>query len=112
MPDVTLRIGDRDHRIACREGSEDQVRRMGAMLNERFAAANKASGGLNAERTMLFIALMLADALEEAGNRPTAPAPVAPASAPPPATDDGAMARLADKLEAIAAALEKTAPSA
>lgn len=113
MAEVILKIGDRQHRIACKDGSEDQVRRMGAMLESRWSAASRASGGLNAERSMLFVALMLADALDEAQRRgATAPvaAPVAapdvPTSAPAASIDDVVLARIADRIEAIATALE------
>ena len=112
MAEVILSIGDRQHRIACKDGSEDQVRRMGAMLESRWSAANRASGGLNAERTMLFIALMLADALDESSRSPgtAIPQPTPPPPAPP--QDDGMLARIAERLEAMAEALEKAVPSA
>lgn len=112
MAEVILQIGDRSHRIACKDGSEDQVRRMGALLNARWPAANRASGGLNAERSMLFIALMLADALDEAARRPDGDAAVPVASETPPPAPMIApelLDRIADRLEAIAAALEKSA---
>lgn len=112
MAEVILKIGDRQHRIACKAGSEDQVRQMGAMIDARWGAAHRASGGLNAERSMLFVALMLADALDDVQRKPTAesaPAPVpadpAPA-APAPTIDETALNRIAERIEAIAAALE------
>ena len=70
MAEVTLTIGDRRHAVTCRDGEEAQLRRLGEMLDQRWAMANRASGGLNAERTMLLIALMLADNLDQAENRP------------------------------------------
>ena len=70
MADVTLTIGDRRHTVACRDGEEDQLRRLSALLDSRWATAARASGGLNVERTMLFVALMLADSLDEAERRP------------------------------------------
>ena len=102
MAEVTLTIGDRRHNVTCRDGEEAQLRRLGDMLDKRWSMANHASGGLNAERTMLLIALMLADSLDQAENRPAAD------GGPSPAFLD----RLADKLEAIADTLEKPAPSA
>lgn len=100
MADVTLTIGDRRHTVACRDGEEDQLRRLSAMLDSRWATADRASGGLNVERTMLFIALMLADSLDEAERRP----PDSPGAA--------LLERLADRLEEIASALENSSPSA
>ena len=102
MAEVTLTIGDRRHAVTCRDGEEAQLRRLGEMLDQRWAMANRASGGLNAERTMLLIALMLADNLDQAENRPAADGGASPAF----------LGRLADKLEAIADTLEKPAPSA
>lgn len=117
MAEVILKIGDRQHRIACKAGSEDQVRRMGAMIDDRWGAAHRASGGLNAERSMLFVALMLADALDEAQRRlaggqtdaPPAAAPIPTPAAPLPSED--ALNHIADRIEAIAAALENLSPN-
>ncbi|OYY90103.1 MAG: hypothetical protein B7Y45_09485 [Sphingomonas sp. 28-66-16] len=117
MAEVVLTIGDRQHRIACKAGSEAQVRRMGAMLDERWPAAHRASGGNNGERSMLFVALMLADALDEAaaGGDPAvavAGAPVSTPPAAPPPDSEALLARIADRLESLAAALEEDTQSA
>ncbi|MFX5956594.1 hypothetical protein ABTF01_19580, partial [Acinetobacter baumannii] len=58
-----------------------------------------ASGGLNDERTLLFVALMLADGLDEAqrGSGGTG-------------ADDKLIARIGDQLESIALALEQAVP--
>jgi len=95
MADVTLTIGDRRHTVACPDGQEDQVRRLGTMLDAHWSTAARASGGLNGERTMLFVALMLADALDEADRRPAA------------AKDAVLLERIADRLESLAASLEQ-----
>lgn len=95
MAEVTLVIGDRQHVVACRDGEEDQLRALGMMLDSHWAAAARASGGINGERSMLFVALMLADALDDAERRPAEGAPSA------------LLDRLAERLEGIAAALEE-----
>lgn len=100
MTDVTLTIGDRRHVLACRAGQEGQFARLGRLLDERWAAANRAAGGIGGERAMLFVALMLADALDEAERRPP------PEPLPAPSNDD-LLEQLADRLEALAASLEK-----
>lgn len=97
MAEVTLTIGDRRHNVSCRDGEESQLRRLGDMLDQRWASANRASGGLNAERTMLLVALMLADGLEAADNRPAGDGGPSPAY----------LTRLAERLEGIAEGLEK-----
>jgi cell division protein ZapA len=95
MADVTLTIGDRRHSVACPPGQEDQLRRLGTMLDAHWTTAQRASGGLSGERTMLFVALMLADALDEADRRPAE------------VKDEALLAGIAAKLESLAAALEK-----
>jgi cell division protein ZapA len=102
MAEVVLDIGGRQHRIGCRDGSEDQVRRMGTMLQQRWAAATTASGGQSTERSMLFVALMLADTLDEMQRK----------GAKTTAGDDPALTNIADRLEAIATALEQALPKA
>jgi cell division protein ZapA len=96
MADVTLTIGDRRHTVACPDGQEDQVRRLGTMLDAHWSTAARASGGLNGERTMLFVALMLADALDESERRPAG------------AAESAVATRIAEKLEALVATLEKS----
>jgi cell division protein ZapA len=102
MAEVTLTIGDRRHNVTCRDGEEAQLRRLGDMLDQRWPAANRASGGLNAERTMLLIALMLADNLDIAQNQPPGAG----------GASEAYLARLAEKLEAVATALENDDVSA
>ena len=98
MAEVVLKIGERRHSVACRDGEEASVRRLGARLEERWAGANRAAGGLGGERAMLFLALMLADALDEAENRPPEPGAASPAM----------LEKIADRLELLAAALEQS----
>ncbi|WP_174296548.1 cell division protein ZapA [Sphingomonas bacterium] len=102
MAEVVLQIGDRRHSVTCRDGEEAQVRHLGGLLDQRWAAANRAAGSLSGERAMLFVALMLADALEEAENRPPEPGAASPAM----------LEKLADRLEGLASALEQSPPSA
>ena len=60
--------------------------------------ADRAAGGLSAERAMLFVALMLADDLDEAAHRPPEGA----------AVSEIALTRIADRLEGLAQALEQS----
>ena len=94
MAQVTLHIGGRAHQVQCRDGEEAQLRRLGEVLARYWSTAERASGGATGERTMLFVALMLADALDEAERRP------------PGEADAALMGRIADRLESVAAALE------
>ena len=72
------------------------------MIDAKWPAAQRAAGGMGAERTMLFVALMLADDLDEAETRPPEGA----------ALSETALARIADRLESLADALENKPASA
>ncbi|MBA3837381.1 MAG: cell division protein ZapA [Sphingomonas sp.] len=100
MAEVSLMIGGRAHRIACADGQEAQLERLGAMVAERWDTAQRAAGGAGAERTMLLIALMLADALSDA-RRDSGPQGAA-----------NGLDVLATRLEAVATALEQNGKSA
>lgn len=101
MADVSLSIGGRSHVVTCREGEEAPLRKLGARLDARWADAVRASGGLSGERTMLFVALMLADSLDEAERRP-----------PTGFTESQTLTGVAEWLEELADALEKPARNA
>lgn len=94
MGQVTLTVAGRSHSIACRDGEEVHLERLERMLNQHAETALHASGGLSGERTMLFLALILADLLDEAERNP-------PGGVSPVLLDN-----LADRLESVAAALE------
>ncbi len=102
MAEIMLNIGGRNHPIACADGDEDRVHHLGKMIDERWANAQRAAGGLSAERAMLFVALMLADDLDEIEQRPPEGA----------AVSETALARIAARLESLAEALEHSPPSA
>ena len=102
MAEVTLQIGGRGHVVACRDGEETRVRMLGGMLDERWQTAARASGGLGGERAMLFVALMLADDLDETLARPSEDGSVS----------DAALAKVAERLETLAEALEQMPASA
>ncbi|WP_230769141.1 cell division protein ZapA [Sphingomonas sp. Leaf4] len=96
MAQVTLTVAGRPHLVACRDGEESSLRALGAMLERHAATAQRASGG-SSERTLLYIALMLADQLSEREANPAAGLPPA------------VLERIAERLEAVAAALEEPA---
>ena len=102
MAEVALTIGGRVHRVACRDGEEDRLIALGREIDARWPTAQRAAGNAGGERAMLFVALMLADALEEAENRPPEPGAASPAM----------LEKIADRLESLALALEETRPGA
>jgi len=100
MAQVTLTIGGRTHVVACRDGEEAALEGLGRRLDSHAALAARAAGAPGGERTMLFIALMLADQLSEAERAPGGA--VAPA----------ALDRIAERLESLASTLENAVASA
>jgi cell division protein ZapA len=101
MAIVGLRIGETVYDVACREGGEARLQQAGAIIDERWADARRAAGPSGANRAMLLVALMVADALIDARE------------APPPETPEGAaLDRLSQRLESLAQTLEEAAPDA
>ena len=94
MGTVTLTVAGRVHQIGCPDGQEPALLALADRLERHANAARRASGGQSGERTMLFLALMLADELVEAERRPSEG--IAPEL----------LDRIADRLEAVASALE------
>ena len=100
MAEVTLTLAGRAHAVACRDGEEPHLRRLEALMARHADTASRASGGLSNERTLLYLSLILADLLDEAERNP-------PSGVSPVLLDN-----IADRLEAVAAALEEDAASA
>ncbi|MES2338505.1 MAG: cell division protein ZapA [Pseudomonadota bacterium] len=100
MAEVRLSIGGRTHMVACRDGGEAALEALGRKLDAHAGTAARAAGTQGGERTMLYIALMLADELVEAQ--------AAPGTGPSSATLD----RIAERLERLADGLENDTISA
>ncbi|NIJ20093.1 cell division protein ZapA [Sphingomonas naasensis] len=100
MADIDLSIAGRSYSIAARDGDEPHLRHLEAILQQHAQTAQRASGGLNAERTLVYLALILADMVDEVQRNP-------PQGVSPVLLD-----RIADRLEAVAAALEEDAAEA
>lgn len=94
MSNVSLMIGGRQFTVSCADGEEAHVARLGALIDTKAAAAGVV--GQSETRMLLFAALMLADALDDATGRG---APAQPAVPP----------ELAGKLDSIATRIEKIA---
>ncbi len=98
MSNVDLKIGGRSFKVACAAGEEDHVTGLGRLIDQKIAGMGD-MGGQSEARMLLFASLLLADELHEARNRSPGTASAAP-------VDD---AKMAEKLESVAAALEKCA---
>ena len=102
MAEVTLYIGGRSHVVSCRDGEEPQLEALGRRLEIHAATAQRVAGAQGGERTMLFIALMLADELIELERTRPGDSAASPA----------VLSRIAERLESLADTLERTAPNA
>lgn len=100
MAEITLNVAGRSYSVAAREGDEPHLRHLESLLEKHADTAQRASGGLSAEKTLLYLALILADLLDEAEKNP-------PEGVSPILLD-----RIADRLESVAAALEEDASNA
>jgi cell division protein ZapA len=100
MADIDLTIAGRTYSVAAREGDEPHLRHLESILQEHAVTAHRASGGLNAERTLVYLSLILADMVDEVQRNP--PEGVSPVL----------LERIADRLEAVAVALEEDAAEA
>lgn len=103
MARVTLDVGGTSWVVNTRDGGEDEVRRLGAMLSERWPQAMRAAGDGGVPQALLLTALMLADELREAREAAAVDAPVAMESV--------ALDWVADRLESLAEALERAPES-
>lgn len=100
MAQVKLTLAGRNHTIACRDGEELHLQRLGEILDQHSETALRASGGLSSERTLVYLALILADLLDEAERNP------------PGGVSSVLLENLAHRLEAVAATLEDSGTSA
>ena len=100
MADITLTVAGRSYAVSARDGDEAHLRHLESILQKHADTAQRASGGLSAERTLVYLALILADLLDESERNPSQ-------GVSPVLLD-----RIADRLEAVATALEEDASAA
>ncbi len=100
MASVEVEIAARKYAVSCRDGEEDHLRSVAAIVDGKAQDAASALGTLSEARQLLFASLLLADEIKElrAGNAPAAPAG--------PAEPDPA---IAEALDALAARIERLA---
>ncbi|WP_164114811.1 cell division protein ZapA [Sphingorhabdus sp. Alg239-R122] len=110
MPDVSITIADRQFKLTCGEGEEQQLENLGRVVDETARKAGYSSQALTESRMLLFTSLLLADQLDELQN-----AKGSAVSAPPaPETPHDSIAakaveKLARRMEKLASSLEETA---
>lgn len=104
MADVTIDIGGRRYDVTCRDGEEERLRALAAMVEEKAVQARAAVGGVTEVRQLLLAALLLADELSDLRGGGAGP------PADPALTD--ALERLAARVESVADQLENRAANA
>lgn len=104
MASVDLEIAARRYSVACRDGEEEHLRTVAAIVDRKAQQAIEALGSLSEVRQLLFASLLLADEIKEhrAGNAP-------PPEAEPDPRVAHALARLAERVERLAQRLEAEA---
>ena len=108
MARVDVEVAGRRYDVACRDGEEEHLRALAAVVDRRAHDAAGALGGLTETRQLLYAALLLADDLKEvrAGMGLPDPTPT-----PDPAVAE-ALEQLASRMENLAERLEREAVDA
>jgi cell division protein ZapA len=109
MAEVTLSVGGRAYKLACRDGEEDDLRAAGGLLESRVASLMEAHGAVAEPRLLLMAALLVSGELLERKSSEARLTPFA-AQAPADALPDRAVYEaLAERAEALARRLEEAA---
>ena len=125
MAQVEVTVNGRAYRVACDDGQEAHVMRLGRYVDQKVQALVKTLGQVGDTRLLLMASLLVADELVDtdqalntaknelagaAQGRERDRAAAGAALAPPAAPDEAVLARaldsLAQRLEAIAAEIE------
>lgn len=96
MSTVTLQIGGRSYPVACADGEEQHIAKLGSMIDDKFTQMGDNLAPQEVQN-FLFASLILADELHEAKNGKAA----APAPAPQPEKANGRAEELAAELEQL-----------
>ena len=109
MANIDIEVAGRRYNVACRDGEEQHLHSVAAMVNQRAQDAATALGSLTETRQLLFAALLMADDIKEMRAGAGIPDPV------PPPPDPGvaqALERFAARMESLADSLEQSSASA
>lgn len=69
MAEVALLIAGHSYKVACRDGEEERLQKLGEMVDAKTVDAQNAIGGnLGETQNLLFAALLLADEADELKN--------------------------------------------
>ena len=104
MANIDVEVAGRRYNVACRDGEEDHLHGLAAIVDQRAHDAAHALGSLTETRQLLFAALLIADDLKDARAGAGLPDPTP--SRPDPAVAE-ALERLAGRMENLADRLER-----
>ena len=104
MANIDVEVAGRRYDVACRDGEEEHLRSLAAIVDKRAHDAAAALGGLTETRQLLYAALLIADDLKEVRAGAGLPDPTPP---PPDPAVAEALERLAERMENLAASLER-----
>jgi cell division protein ZapA len=109
MAEVTLTINGRAFQLACDDGQEDHVRRLGEAVDSKVRQMAEQVGAVGEPRLLLMASLLLADELNDARQgQPAAQAGAQALSGGAEAEAAEALERAAARVEDIAARLEES----
>jgi cell division protein ZapA len=101
MAEVLISIGGHSYQLSCRDGEEAHLHKIANIVDGKISEARAAVGDLGEVRQLLLASLLLADELHDMSK------PAAAGKAPAGDAEAAAIEMLAERVEAIAAKLEK-----
>ncbi|MDX1711830.1 MAG: cell division protein ZapA [Rhodovibrionaceae bacterium] len=104
MATVSLEINGRSYDVACEDGQEEHLRKLGRMIDDRMRNLVASVGQVGEARLLMMTSLIMADELQEAGAGAGSAGRADGGGADEAAA--AAVERLAEKIEHIAARLE------
>lgn len=100
MAQITIRVGERNYVLNCRDGEESHLLNLAGVIDRKCAEATTALGVMPEPRLLLTAALLIADELSE--QRATAD----------PISDPARLNRIAERIETLCSTLEQNQPVA
>lgn len=114
MAQVDISINGRTYPVACDDGQEEHLTKLGEYVNDRVAELTQAVGQIGDSRLLVMASLLIADELANAQREAleTAAATEASVEIPMPTIDEDALAEgieaMAERIEGIADRMERT----
>jgi len=109
MANIDIQVAGRHYNVACREGEQEHLQSVAAMVNQRALDAGAALGSLTETSQLLYAALLIADDIKEIRAGAGIPDPLPP---PPDPAVAQALERLAARMETLADGLERSGQNA